>query len=47
MTTLDLPRHWIIHGQPDAWGIDNNLTARKTARLNGAVYVAGHIRRKA
>lgn len=47
MTTLDLPRSWILPGKPDPWGIDARLAERKQARLEGRTIVAGYTRRKA
>jgi hypothetical protein len=45
MTTLELRRDWIIHGQPDPYGIDQRLAAKKEARLNGRTIVSTHTRR--
>ena len=42
---LDLPRHWILHGEPDPYGIYARLAARKEARLSGKVLVASYERR--
>lgn len=46
---LDLADHpsWRWHGEPDAYGDDARLIARKDARMNGRVYVRSYTRGKA
>lgn len=44
---LQLRPSWILPGKPDKWGIDARLAERKQARLNGAVLVRPHVRRRA
>lgn len=44
---LELRRSWILHGQPDEYGIYDRLAAKKEARLNGRTIVSTHTRRAA
>lgn len=46
MDILDLRRDWQVIDQPELGETNTRLIARKDARVNGRVYVAGYTRRK-